>query len=167
MTALQPRGRRALRHVRLPALLIAAALGAAACRGDAKETAAVGERARATAVAAPDTAEAARAPAVDPAADSTMGEVATVRGLTGGDRACYMDLESGGAVKGQQEAAFGLCERRELVGKRVRVERRRAWVLAASCEGDPECARRDTVDLIVSAEPLRATTSAPAAGAHR
>ena len=48
------------------------------------------------------------------------------------------------------------CERRELVGKQVRVERRRSWVLAASCEGDPECARRDTVDLIVSAEPLPA-----------
>jgi hypothetical protein len=139
-------------RVLLPALLAAAAL--AACKGDAKETETVGQRARATSVAAPDTTEAARVPAAAP--DSMMGEVATVRGLTGGDRACYMDLEAGGAVKGQQEAAFELCGRQELVGKRVRVERRRSWVLAASCEGDPECARRDTVDLIVSAEPVAA-----------
>jgi hypothetical protein len=155
MTASQPRGRRASRRIHLPLLLLAAALGAAACKGDAKETEKVGERARAAAVAAPDTTEAARVRAAAPA-DSTMGEVATVRGLTGGDRACYMDLEADGAVKGQQEAAFDLCGRRELVGKQVRVERRRSWVLAASCEGDPECARRDTVDLIVSAEPLPA-----------
>src|SRR4051812_25624907 len=153
MTASQPRGRRAPRRIHLPLLLLAAALGVAACKGDAKEK--VGARARATAVAAPDTTEAARVPAAA-RADSTMGEVATVRGLTGGDRACYMDLETGGEVKGQQEAAFDLCGRRELVGKQVRVERRRSWVLAASCEGDPECARRDTVDLIVSAEPLPA-----------
>ena len=154
MTASQPRGRRASRRIHLPLLLLVS-LGMAACKGDAKETEKVGERARATAVAAPDTTEAARQPSAA-RADSTMGEVATVRGLTGGDRACYMDLETGGEVKGQQEAAFDLCGRRELVGKQVRVERRRSWVLAASCEGDPECARRDTVDLIVSAEPLPA-----------
>jgi hypothetical protein len=135
---------------------VALCVAAAACGGDAKEAKTVGSQARATAVAAPDTTAAARPPAPVAAADSAMGEVATVRALTGGDRACYMDLESGGAVKEGQEAAFALCERQELVGKRVRVERRRAWVLAASCEGDPECARRDTVDLIVSAEPVPA-----------
>jgi hypothetical protein len=133
-------------HFRLRALLRPAAIPlalvlASACDRDAKDSREAGERARATAVAAPAAAS---------GPDSTAGEVATIRGLTPGDRACYVDLDGGG----QQEAAFDVCERAELVGKRVRLERRRTWVLATSCEGDPECARRDTVDLIVSARVL-------------
>jgi hypothetical protein len=140
------------------ALVLAAALAACGDRGDSR---AVGERARATAAAAPPAPAAAPTPLPG---DSVAGEVATVRGLSGGDRACYVELEVDGLRRPPQEAAFDLCSRAELVGQRVRLERRRAWVLAASCQGDPECERRDTVDLIVSAEPLPRDT--PAA-AHR
>ncbi|HEX6747256.1 MAG TPA: hypothetical protein VF092_08135 [Longimicrobium sp.] len=156
MTPLRIRRRISL-HLTAPVVL---ALTAAACGGDAKETRALGEQARATAVAAPATASSAAAS--NP--DSTGAEVVTIRGLTGGDRACYVDLEGTGVARSPQEAAFAVCERKELVGRRVRLSRMRTWVLAASCEGDPECARRDTVDLIVSAEPVpegAAPASAP------
>ncbi len=153
------RFRRSIRtHLTAPVVL---ALAAAACGRDAKETRAIGEQARATAAAAP--AAAPQAAAGSP--DSTGAEVVTIRGLTDGDRACYVDLEGTGVARSPQEASFALCERKELVGRRVRLSRMRTWVLAASCEGDPECARRDTVDLIVSAEPVpegAAPTPAPA-----
>jgi hypothetical protein len=153
-----------VRGVRLAPLVLAVAL--TACAGDAKDAAATGERARATVVR---TQPPAPPPAIHTVSDSVTGEVATIRSLTGGDRACYVDLESGGVAKPGQEAAFDLCERTDLVGRRVRLERRRAWVLAASCEGDPECERRDTVDLIVSAEvrPERGASPPAAAPAHR
>jgi hypothetical protein len=81
-------------------------------------------------------------------------EVATIRGLTMGDRACYLELED---VQGQSSDAvadFDLCEREDLVGQGVRLTRERTSILAISCQGDPECTDRDTVDLIVAAEPL-------------
>lgn len=138
-------------------LLATALMMTSGCRGDAKDQREVGDRARATAVRAP-------AAAAEPG-DSAADEVATIRGLTPGDRACYVDLGAGQP----QEAAFDVCERAELVGKRVRLERRRTWVLATSCEGDPECARRDTVDLIVSAQvlPEDGARPAPSAPGHR
>lgn len=82
------------------------------------------------------------------------GEVAVLRGLTPGDRACYAEIEDARGQRRREEAAFELCERAELVDRRVRLTRERTPVLARSCQGDPECSRRDTVDLILSAEAL-------------
>ena len=76
-----------------------------------------------------------------------------VRGLTAGDRACYAEVEDANGERRSDEAAFELCERRELVGRRVRLRRERAQVPAKACQGDPGCTRSDTVELIVAAEP--------------
>lgn len=51
-------------------------------------------------------------------------------------------------------ARYELCERTELVGQRVQFRRERRPIQAMSCEGDPECVRQDTVDLIVAANKL-------------
>ncbi len=77
-----------------------------------------------------------------------------LRGLQNGDRACYAELEDGQGVRHSLEAAFELCERTDLIGQRVRLVRRTARVLAASCQGDPDCGRSDVVELIVELQPL-------------
>ncbi|MBV9108810.1 MAG: hypothetical protein JO306_05360 [Gemmatimonadetes bacterium] len=141
----------------IPITLCAAVMVTAGCRGDTKDSA-VGRQARA-AVAREAPADTPTKAAAEPDSMAAEGLV-TIRGLTGGDRACYVDLDSAGVAKPQQEAEFTLCERRELVGKPVRITRKRMWVLAAACQGDPECARRDTVNLIVA---VRAVPSASAA----
>jgi hypothetical protein len=142
------------------ASVAAAVLGVAACQGDAARARTPGERARATVVR-----NLADTPRVrPPAADASTGEEAVVRGVTAGDRACYVDLEVDGVRKPPQEAAFDLCEHgQRLVGKRVSIARHRSWVLAGSCEGDPECPRRDTVNLIVTATPVPARPEAQSA----
>ena len=84
-----------------------------------------------------------------PAADP---EVVVVRGLTQGDRACYMELEDAKGQRSEEEASFEICEQAQLVGQRVQLTREPTSILAMSCQGDPECTQRDTVDLIITAE---------------
>ncbi|WP_259720721.1 hypothetical protein [Synechococcus sp. CS-1328] len=77
-----------------------------------------------------------------------------LRGLQNGDRACYAELEDGKGVRSSAEAAFELCERTDLIGRKVRLVRRTARVQAMSCQGDPTCSRSDVVELIVELVPL-------------
>ncbi|MFM7676591.1 MAG: hypothetical protein ACKO5F_13655 [Synechococcus sp.] len=77
-----------------------------------------------------------------------------LRSLQNGDRACYAEVEDARGVRRNLEAAFELCERTDLIGRRVRLVRRTARVLAASCQGDPDCGRSDVVQLIVELQPL-------------
>lgn len=77
-----------------------------------------------------------------------------LRSLQNGDRACYAEVEDAKGVHRSLEAAFELCERTDLIGRRVRLVRRTARVLAASCQGDPDCGRSDVVELIVELQPL-------------
>ncbi|MBW3571305.1 MAG: hypothetical protein KY467_09375 [Gemmatimonadetes bacterium] len=86
------------------------------------------------------------------ASGASGAEIAVVRGLVPGDRACYVDLEDGQGQRSEQAASFEFCERSELVGQRVRLTRERTAIPAMSCQGDPECAQSDSVDLIVAAE---------------
>lgn len=79
-------------------------------------------------------------------------EVAVVRGLTMGDRACYMELEDAQGQRAEEEASFELCEQVQLIGQHVRLTRVLTPILAMSCQGDPECTQRDTVNLITVAE---------------
>jgi hypothetical protein len=77
-----------------------------------------------------------------------------LQALTHGDRACYVRVQRDGAAAVEEPAHFDLCERTELVGKRVRLTRERGSIHAESCSGDPECTRSDTVTLIVAAHPV-------------
>lgn len=120
-----------------PLLVVVLAVGASGCQGGSGE-----------------------APAAEPpaGADGTQAsgasapEIAVVRALVPGDRACYVEVEDGQGQRSQQPAGFEVCERSELVGERVRLTRERTAIAAMSCQGDPECAESDTVDLIVAIE---------------
>ncbi len=71
-----------------------------------------------------------------------------VTSLQAGDVACYVELDYGNRQESKM-ADFDICEM-SLVGKRITFETRKERVMAASCEGDPECGESETVDLIVS-----------------
>jgi hypothetical protein len=77
--------------------------------------------------------------------------------LQAGDVACYAEIE----VAGESQilmADFPVCEQSALIGQPVRFAWTQAQVLAADCEGDVDCGRSDTVDLIdrMMAVPTRA-----------
>lgn len=101
--------------------------------------------------AASDPPPVARAPE---ASAASLPEVGVVRELAAGDRGCYVTFEDAEGRRSDAVASYELCERTELVGQRVQLRRERTPILAMSCEGDQECVRRDTVDLIVAAEKL-------------
>lgn len=82
-------------------------------------------------------------------------DAVTVRGLTAGDRACYMEVEDGAGNRREQMAAFEICERAELIGKQVRLRLEKAQVQAESCQGNPDCTDTETVDLVQSVEEVR------------
>ena len=71
-----------------------------------------------------------------------------LRALQPGDIACYAELEVNGEAHSLL-ADFSLCEESEaLIGKPVRLAWKEAQVLAADCQGDMDCGRSDTVNLI-------------------
>lgn len=81
----------------------------------------------------------------------TNAPVYTLRRLVTGDRACYVDLQPADAEIETRLADFGVCAQAEvedLVGQPVQVEVGEADVMAASCEGDPECTDFETVELV-------------------
>ena len=81
------------------------------------------------------------------------GLYGTVLALTAGDRACYLRLETWTGEVVEQMASFELCEQEALIGQRVILRRERQSVMAASCEGDPECPDVEWVELVVEAVP--------------
>jgi hypothetical protein len=85
------------------------------------------------------------------AADPVM----RIKSLTQGDTACYITLENARGKRSEEMASFELCEKTQLIGQRVRLKRERSAVMAASCQGDPECKKTQTVNLIVKAEKVR------------
>jgi hypothetical protein len=98
------------------------------------------------------------------------GPTGTLKELQNGDRACYVVVEVDGADQ-SIEGDFELCpgasqDASGLIGQRVTWTTKKANVQAASCQGDPDCADSDEVDLIVT---ITARHSAPArpAGAGR
>lgn len=75
-----------------------------------------------------------------------------IKSLMPGDRACYIELDDAEEVASDEMASFELCERQDLIGKRVHLRRKPTPVMADSCEGNPECTKTETVNLIVAAE---------------
>ncbi len=67
--------------------------------------------------------------------------------LQAGDAACYAEIEVAGETQSLM-ADFPICEQQGLIGKPVRFAWTKAQVLAADCEGDVDCGRSDTVNLI-------------------
>ena len=87
----------------------------------------------------------------DEAAPLADGATYRLRRLVMGDAACYVDLQADGGETETRLADFGVCSQAEvedLVGQPVRLELGTGRVMAASCQGDPECTEMETVELI-------------------
>jgi hypothetical protein len=133
---------------RVPTVRALLCLGlAAGCRAEQPDNEPAGAAPAAPADLGPDAA-----PPLAPAAPRQ--DTAVVRSLTDGDRGCYVVLEDEQGARFDRIAPFELCERQELVGRRVRVTLGPGEVSADSCQGSPECTARDTVEVLKAAEAL-------------
>lgn len=151
---------------RVPAVLLGAlcalSLVASSCSSsdDASDTtvvATVAETAAATEAPADTTA----APADTTAAASSVaaggGGTGVLVSLENGDRACYVGLsttDDHATADQQLPGSFELCEGGTLdatgmIGQQVTYRTERAPIAAASCEGAPDCAESEEVDLVV------------------
>lgn len=75
----------------------------------------------------------------------------TLRGASGGDRACYLSLKDDRGVNFEEMADFDFCETKNILrfrGKRLALTYEIASVLAAECEGNMDCGKSDRVALI-------------------
>lgn len=89
-----------------------------------------------------------------PAAATAGTTVGTVQSLTPGDRGCHVEWSTDLGNTVQDIAAFELCDRTDLIGQQVTLTYEIANVLAADCNGDPNCGRSDSVNLVVNMEPV-------------
>ncbi|MEB3268773.1 MAG: hypothetical protein VKJ09_09555 [Leptolyngbya sp.] len=74
----------------------------------------------------------------------------TVQQLTAGDAACRVALIDGEGQPFSALATFDIC-RQNLIGQRVQLTYETANVLAAACQGDPDCGQTETVRVITQA----------------
>ena len=77
----------------------------------------------------------------------------TLVSLTNGDRACYVAFKGADGEEKSQEGSFELCQgggsdASALIGKQVVFTTKVENVLAASCEGNMDCGKSDSVDMI-------------------
>jgi hypothetical protein len=85
-----------------------------------------------------------------------------------GDTACFITLRDDKGATFDESADFELCaQERTLKGKRVALTYKASRVQAASCQGDPNCKRSDTVVLIVAAKPAPLAAASPPPPAAR
>lgn len=85
---------------------------------------------------------------------SNHAPAVTLKGLQNGDRACYVILQSA-TGESSLEGDFELCaggghDASALIGRRITYTTSKANVLAASCQGDVDCGKSDSVDLVVT-----------------
>lgn len=94
----------------------------------------------------------------DGAGVQEVPEVREVTVLTAelGDRGCYLTIEGEAAAATEIMAAYDVCgaDADALVGNRYRATVEPGEVMAASCEGDPECPDTETVDMVTALEPI-------------
>lgn len=69
-----------------------------------------------------------------------------------GDTACYLQIKDDSGMMHDEMASFDLCEAPELLNQPSEFSYERANVMAASCEGNPECTESDEVWLIVASK---------------
>jgi hypothetical protein len=73
--------------------------------------------------------------------------------LQAGDVACYLILRTEDGRELHTRGTFEVCERSDLLGRRVTFTHGAARVLADDCGGDPECDRGQDVRLVTSLAP--------------
>lgn len=86
----------------------------------------------------------------------TKPAIATVRSVVAGDVACYVTLDDGSGEAVEHLAVFEICEREaELVGTRVKLAYTVENVMAAECQGDPECSKSEQAVLVSEANVVK------------
>ncbi len=79
-----------------------------------------------------------------------------------GDVACRVTLKDDRGATFDEAADFDLCaQEKALKGKRLALTYKAARVMAASCQGDPDCKKSETIVLIASAKPAPLAAAAP------
>ena len=78
--------------------------------------------------------------------------VGTIQSLNSGDRACYVEIVDDQGEQSTEFADFEICQQQDLIGKRVQLTYESSEIMAASCQGDPECAETEMVMLITKVE---------------
>jgi hypothetical protein len=103
------------------------------------------------------------APLPDPVAfnPDDHPRIATLQAFSAGDRACYATVVDVDGVTTEQFARFELCDRTDLLGQVVELTYEPSSVIAASCNGDPDCAESETVWLITAMASVSAAAPAP------
>lgn len=81
-------------------------------------------------------------------AQTVLHTVGVLEHLEAGDIACYASLVNDEGYAFNEMANFEVCDRTDLIGQRVNLSYEIGTVLAASCEGDFDCGKSDTVVLI-------------------
>lgn len=90
----------------------------------------------------------------------------TIRSLSAGDRACYVEVVNDQGERFTEFANFEICEQ-NLVGQRVQLTYESGNIQAVSCQGNPDCADSETVMLITQAQVIPAPTTAPQPASSR
>jgi hypothetical protein len=81
-----------------------------------------------------------------------------------GDISCVLTLKDDKGATFDEPADFELCaQEKALKGRRVALTYKASRVQAASCQGDPNCKRSETVVLIVAAKPAPPAAAAASA----
>ena len=104
-------------------------------------------------------------PALEATADTTGPAEVTVAGQTvparavvtameAGDRACMVTLRTDAGAAQTVFADYSVCDSDAIEGRRVQIEYAPDEIMAASCDGDPECLDSETVALAVVATPI-------------
>lgn len=103
-------------------------------------------------------------PCKDPCKDKVDGdppaaEIVTLNSLEQGDTSCGVQFTRGDGSEGFLDGDFELCpgganDATGLIGQPVRFTIEMGNVMAASCEGDPECPDTETVEIVMTIMPV-------------
>ena len=75
----------------------------------------------------------------------------TVVSLSAGDTACHLKLKDDRGTGFDEMADFEICEKKNLVGKRVALTYALRQVMSPDCQGNPDCKKSRTVALVTAA----------------
>lgn len=89
------------------------------------------------------------------AADEDMPAEGLLQRVERGDVACYLHIADTAGGSTIVPADFDLCAREDLIGLRVALTYETARVLAAGCEGDPECPDTEEAQVAVKLTPVK------------
>jgi len=80
--------------------------------------------------------------------------VAVVTELQAGDVACYLTLKDDQGTEFSELGDFPICEKRSLLGKRVKLTYTLSNVMADECQGNPDCTKTRKVALVTAVKVL-------------